>query len=210
MEGSGRDRWVLSSSWSYPCLGERRHGDGFAPVELVDGLRNSSEVPGQAHLGPGARHHGRARPYARSATWAPSSMWARRSAIGRFPCSRFIAKPSLPFEASPVPPRKLIHDRLHVHLTWSICRRSTRRNPTGRSTRRARTPSRSAHLPNGSSGARFFAATHRRLEVWAALPMVKVILANRIAPGFLHRISPKPAFPGSSPISRSATTHPPI
>ena len=37
--------------------------------------------------------------------------------------------------------------------------------------------------PEVPARAIFFAATHRRREVWVGFPTVKAILANRIAPG---------------------------
>ena len=51
--------------------------------------------------------------------------------------------------------------------------------------------------PEVAARAIYFAATHRRRNVWVGFPTVKAILADRIAPGFSTDISPRPDIAGS-------------
>lgn len=84
---------------------------------------------------------------------------------------------------------ELMHDKLDVHLTmvhlpavntpqfdWAL-------NKTGRKAK----PVAPIFQPEMAARAIFFAATHRRREVWVGVPTVKAILANRIAPGLIDR-----------------------
>lgn len=84
---------------------------------------------------------------------------------------------------------EIIHDRLDVHLTmvdlpavntpqfdWAL-------NKTGRKAR----PVAPVFTPEVAARAIFFAATHRRREVWVGVSTVKAILANRIAPAWIDR-----------------------
>ena len=93
---------------------------------------------------------------------------------------------------------EIIHDKLNVHITmvdlpavntpqfdWAM-------NKMGR---RAR-PVAPIFQPEVPARAIFFAATHRRREVWVGLPTVVAILANRIAPGLIDRYLAKAGYAG--------------
>lgn len=84
---------------------------------------------------------------------------------------------------------EIIHDGLDVHLTmvdlpavntpqfdWAL-------NKMGRKAQ----PVAPIYEPEVAARAIFFAATHRRRQVWVGFPTVKAILANRIAPGLIDR-----------------------
>lgn len=84
---------------------------------------------------------------------------------------------------------ELIHDKLDIWLTvvdlpavntpqfdWAL-------NKTGRKAK----PVAPIFEPEVAARAIFFAATHKRREVWAGWPTVKAILANRLAPGIIDR-----------------------
>lgn len=84
---------------------------------------------------------------------------------------------------------EIIHDKLKIQLSivdlpaintpqfdWAL-------NKTGR---RAK-PVAPIFQPEVAARAIFFAATHKRREVWVGFPTVKAILANRVAPGLLDR-----------------------
>ncbi len=93
---------------------------------------------------------------------------------------------------------EIIHDKLKVHLTvvelpaintpqfdWSM-------NKTGK---RAR-PAAPIFQPEVAARAIFFAATHRRREVWLGFSTVKAILANRIAPALIDRYLARAGYDG--------------
>ncbi|MCC8402676.1 SDR family oxidoreductase [Paraburkholderia sp. MMS20-SJTN17] len=93
---------------------------------------------------------------------------------------------------------ELIHDGLQVRLTmvdlpaintpqfdWAL-------NKMGR---RAR-PVAPVFQPEVAARAIFFAATHRRREVWVGFSTVKAILANRIAPALLDRYLARSGYSG--------------
>jgi short-subunit dehydrogenase len=82
---------------------------------------------------------------------------------------------------------EIIHDGLDIHLTmvhlpavntpqfdWAL-------NKTGRQAQ----PVPPIYQPEVPARAIYFAATHRRREVWVGLPTVRAILANRVAPGLI-------------------------
>ena len=84
---------------------------------------------------------------------------------------------------------ELIHDRSHVHVTnvdlpavntpqfdWASNKMGRRAMPVP-----------PIYQPEVPARAIFFAATHRRREVWVGYPTVQAILANRIAPGLIDR-----------------------
>jgi hypothetical protein len=50
--------------------------------------------------------------------------------------------------------------------------------------------------PEVAARAIYFAATHKRREVWVGFPTAKAILANRIAPGLLDRYLAKAGYEG--------------
>jgi short-subunit dehydrogenase len=93
---------------------------------------------------------------------------------------------------------EIIHDRLNVHLTmvdlpavntpqfdWAL-------NKTGK---RAR-PVAPVFEPEVAARAIFFAATHRRRQVWVGVSTIKAILANRIAPGWIDRYLASAGYKG--------------
>ena len=84
---------------------------------------------------------------------------------------------------------EIIHDKLAVHLTtvdlpavntpqfdWAMNKMGFKAKPVA-----------PIFEPEVPARAIFFAATHRRREVWVGFPTVKAILANRIAPGLIDR-----------------------
>lgn len=84
---------------------------------------------------------------------------------------------------------EIIHDRLDVHLTmvdlpavntpqfdWALNKMGKKAQPIA-----------PIYEPEVAARAIFFAATHRRREVWVGFPTVKTILANQIAPGVIDR-----------------------
>jgi short-subunit dehydrogenase len=93
---------------------------------------------------------------------------------------------------------EIIHDRLDVHLTmvdlpaintpqfdWAL-------NKMGRKAK----PVAPIFQPEVPARAIFFAATHRRRDVWLGWPTVKAILANRVAPGLIDRYLAKAGYSG--------------
>ena len=93
---------------------------------------------------------------------------------------------------------EIIHDKLDVHLTmvdlpavntpqfdWAL-------NKMGRKAK----PVAPIFQPEVPARAIFFAATHRRRDIWVGWPTVKAILANRIAPGLLDRYLAKTGYSG--------------
>jgi short-subunit dehydrogenase len=93
---------------------------------------------------------------------------------------------------------ELLHDRLDIHLTmvdlpavntpqfdWAL-------NRTGRRPR----PVAPVFQPEVAARAIYFAATHRRRQVWVGWSTVKAILANRIAPALLDRYLARAGYDG--------------
>lgn len=93
---------------------------------------------------------------------------------------------------------EIIHDGLNVHLTmvdlpavntpqfdWAL-------NKTGRKAK----PVAPIFQPEVAARAIFFAATHRRRQVWVGFPTVKAILANRLAPGLIDRYLARAGYNG--------------
>jgi short-subunit dehydrogenase len=93
---------------------------------------------------------------------------------------------------------EIIHDKLAVHITmvdlpaintpqfnWAL-------NKTGRKAR----PVAPIYQPEVAARAIFFAATHRRRQIWLGYPTVQAILANRIAPGLIDRYLAKSGYIG--------------
>ncbi|HEX3982718.1 MAG TPA: SDR family oxidoreductase [Acidisoma sp.] len=93
---------------------------------------------------------------------------------------------------------EIIHDKLDIHLTmvdlpavntpqfdWAL-------NKMGRKAR----PVAPIFQPEVPARAIYFAATHRRRQVWVGFPTVKAILANRIAPGLIDRMLAKSGYSG--------------
>jgi short-subunit dehydrogenase len=93
---------------------------------------------------------------------------------------------------------EIFHDRLKVHLTmvhlpavntpqfeWAL-------NKTGRQAQ----PVPPIFQPEVPARAIYFAATHRRREVWVGFPTVKAILGNSVAPGWIDRYLAKAGYKG--------------
>ncbi len=93
---------------------------------------------------------------------------------------------------------ELLHDKLDIHLTmvdlpaintpqfnWAL-------NKTGKKAR----PVAPIYQPEVAARAIFFAATHKRRQIWLGYPTVQAILANRIAPGLIDRYLAKSGYNG--------------
>ena len=93
---------------------------------------------------------------------------------------------------------EIIHDKLKVHLTmvdlpavntpqfdWAM-------NKTGQEAQ----PVPPVYQPEVPARAIYFAATHKRRDVWVGYPTVQAILANRIAPGLIDRYLAKAGYSG--------------
>lgn len=93
---------------------------------------------------------------------------------------------------------ELIHDGSHVHLTsvhlpacntpqfdWGRNCMGRRPQPVGR-----------IFQPEVAAEAIYYAATHRRRELWVCLPTVMAILGTRLLPGFLDRLLARDAYEG--------------
>ena len=93
---------------------------------------------------------------------------------------------------------EIIHDRLKVHLTmvdlpavntpqfdWAMNKMGRRAKPVA-----------PIFQPEVPARAIYFAATHKRREVWLGFPTVKAILANRIAPGWIDRYLASAGYSG--------------
>ena len=93
---------------------------------------------------------------------------------------------------------EVIHDGLDIHLTmvdlpavntpqfeWAL-------NKTGKQAQ----PVPPIYQPEVPARAIYFAATHRRRQIWVGFPTVRAILANRIAPGLIDRYLAKAGYTG--------------
>ncbi|WP_250537001.1 SDR family oxidoreductase [Caballeronia sp. AZ10_KS36] len=93
---------------------------------------------------------------------------------------------------------EIIHDRLKVHLTmvvlpavntpqfdWALNKMGKRARPVA-----------PIFEPEVAARAIYFAATHRRREVWVGFSSVKAILANRIAPKLIDRYLARSGYSG--------------
>jgi short-subunit dehydrogenase len=93
---------------------------------------------------------------------------------------------------------EIIHDKLAVHLTtvdlpavntpqfdWAMNKMGVRAKPVA-----------PIFEPEVPARAIFFAATHKRREVWVGFPTVKAILANRIAPGLIDNYLASAGYKG--------------
>ena len=94
---------------------------------------------------------------------------------------------------------EIIHDRLKVHLCmvdlpamntpqfdWALNKMGKKAKPVA-----------PIFQPEVAARAIYFAASHRRRNVWVGFPTVKAILADRIAPGFSIDISRRLVISGS-------------
>ena len=93
---------------------------------------------------------------------------------------------------------EIIHDKLDIHLTmvdlpavntpqfnWALHLMGKRAKPVA-----------PIYQPEVPARAIFFAATHKRRQVWVGYPTVQAILANRIAPGLIDRYLAKAGYSG--------------
>ena len=93
---------------------------------------------------------------------------------------------------------ELIHDRVDIHITTvdlpavNTPQFNWAKNKMGR---RAM-PVPPIYQPEVPARAIFFAATHRRREIWVGYPTVQAILANRIAPGLIDRYLASAGYSG--------------
>ena len=93
---------------------------------------------------------------------------------------------------------EIIHDKLDVHLTmvdlpavntpqfdWSLNKMGKKAQPVA-----------PIYQPEVAARAIFFAATHRRRQIWVGFSTVRAILANRVASGLLDRYLAKAGYSG--------------
>ena len=93
---------------------------------------------------------------------------------------------------------EIIHDGLAVHLTmvdlpavntpqfdWAINKMGRRAQPVA-----------PIYQPEVPARAIYFAATHKRRQIWVGYPTVQAILANRIAPGLIDKYLAKTGYSG--------------
>ncbi|NPD69504.1 SDR family oxidoreductase [Lichenicola cladoniae] len=93
---------------------------------------------------------------------------------------------------------EIIHDKLDVHLTmvdlpaintpqfdWAMNKMGFKAKPVA-----------PIYQPEVPARAIFFAATHKRRQIWVGYPTVQAILANRIAPGLIDRYLAKAGYSG--------------
>jgi short-subunit dehydrogenase len=93
---------------------------------------------------------------------------------------------------------EIIHDKLDIHLTmvdlpavntpqfdWAMNKMGRRAKPVA-----------PIYQPEVPARAIFFAATHKRREVWVGYPTVQAILANRIAPGLIDKYLANAGYSG--------------
>jgi len=93
---------------------------------------------------------------------------------------------------------EIIHDKLDIHLTmvdlpavntpqfdWAMNKTGHRAQPVP-----------PIYQPEVPARAIYFAATHRRRDVWVGFSTVAAILANRVAPGLIDRYLAKSGYSG--------------
>jgi NAD(P)-dependent dehydrogenase (short-subunit alcohol dehydrogenase family) len=93
---------------------------------------------------------------------------------------------------------ELAHDRSRVHLTMvQLSAFNTPQFEWGRTTMHKRPrPMGKIFQPEVAARAVYFAATHRRREVWVGWPAVQAILGTKVIPGFLDRMLGRTAVDG--------------
>jgi NADP-dependent 3-hydroxy acid dehydrogenase YdfG len=93
---------------------------------------------------------------------------------------------------------ELIHHRSRVHLTMvQLSAFNTPQFSWGRTCMSRRPqPLPPIFQPEVAARAIYFAATHRRREVWVGFPALKAIIATRLMPGLLDRILATKAYKG--------------
>ncbi|HYD63555.1 MAG TPA: SDR family oxidoreductase [Noviherbaspirillum sp.] len=119
---------------------------------------------------------------------------------------------------------ELIHDKSRVHLTMvQLSAFNTPQFDWGKTCMDTQPqPVPPVFQPELAAEAVYWAAQHRRREVWVGFPVVKAILGTRIIPGFLDRLLARIAYRGQqtgqpippgrqdnlySPVSRDYGTH---
>lgn len=93
---------------------------------------------------------------------------------------------------------EILHDKLDVHLTmvdlpamntpqfdWALNKMGDKAKPVA-----------PIYQPEVAARAIFFAASHRRRQIWVGFPTVKAILANRIAPGLIDKYLASAGYTG--------------
>ena len=93
---------------------------------------------------------------------------------------------------------EVIHDKLKIHIAmvdlpavntpqfdWAMNKMGVKAQPVA-----------PIYQPEVPARAIYFAATHKRRDVWVGFPTVKAILANRIAPGLIDRYLAKAGYKG--------------
>lgn len=105
---------------------------------------------------------------------------------------------------------ELLHDAVRVHLTmvhlpahntpqfdWALNKMPRRPQPVP-----------PIFQPEVAARAIYFAATHRRREVWVGWPTIKAILANKFVPGLLDRYLAHDGYTGQLSAQRTAADAP--
>ncbi|MBA3898156.1 MAG: SDR family oxidoreductase [Sphingomonadaceae bacterium] len=93
---------------------------------------------------------------------------------------------------------EIIHDKLNVHVTMvdlpavNTPQFDWAKNKMGRKAK----PVAPIYEPEVPARAIFFAATHKRRDVWVGFSTIKAILGNRVAPGLLDRYLAKAGYSG--------------
>ncbi|HEY8049357.1 MAG TPA: short-chain dehydrogenase, partial [Ramlibacter sp.] len=93
---------------------------------------------------------------------------------------------------------ELAHDRSAIHITMvQLSAFNTPQFGWGRTTLHKRPrPMGKIFQPEVAAQAIYFAATHRRRELWVGAPAVQAILGTRVFPGLLDRILGRTAVDG--------------
>ncbi len=93
---------------------------------------------------------------------------------------------------------ELIHHKSRVHLTMvQLSAFNTPQFGWGRTCMAKRPqPLPPIFQPEVAASAIYYAATHRRREIWVGFPAVQAILGNRVIPGFLDRLLSTKAYRG--------------
>jgi NAD(P)-dependent dehydrogenase (short-subunit alcohol dehydrogenase family) len=93
---------------------------------------------------------------------------------------------------------ELAHDRSRVHITMvQLSAFNTPQFEWGRTTMHKRPrPMGKIFQPEIAARAVYYAATHRRREVWVGWPAVQAILGTKVIPGFLDRMLGRTAVDG--------------
>lgn len=105
---------------------------------------------------------------------------------------------------------EILHDKLRVHLTTvdlpavNTPQFDWAKNKMGKKAR----PVAPIYEPEVAARAVFFAATHKRREIWLGFSTVKAILGNRFAPGLLDRYLARAGYSGQLTDEAIATATP--